>query len=192
MTLEQEQEFLKAYQQNLVSTDELIDQYKRAIKYFLQRKRVRPDFFEDCYQDCLIILLDCGKSYDFRKAKFITYFFSQMRGAVTKYQRDSFYWTKHFRSLETLQEENGFDYPDDSIHDPVIAEFKERLKAAINSLTDIEKQIIYLHYFEDLSLQSTIAKMLKMNGTAVYKAELRALKKMRNILVPEEIDFEGI
>ncbi len=61
----------------------------------------------------------------------------------------------------------------------------DKVRGALGKLNEIERQIITLHYFEDLSGEE-IAKVVGMNEGAVRVRTHRVLVKLREILSAEE------
>lgn len=60
-------------------------------------------------------------------------------------------------------------------------ELKKDLKAAMEVLSDAQKQVIYYRYFEDLT-QSKIAQMLGVSQMQVSRLEKSALEKIRSLM----------
>lgn len=58
---------------------------------------------------------------------------------------------------------------------------RETVKAAMGVLTKIEKEVVQLHYFEELSLKE-IAKVIGKSTTQAFNIKQNALDKMRNFL----------
>ncbi|HVA97139.1 MAG TPA: RNA polymerase sigma factor [Candidatus Acidoferrales bacterium] len=57
----------------------------------------------------------------------------------------------------------------------------ERVRNALSKLADIDRQIIILRYFEDMS-HSDIAKIIKIREGALRVRTIRLLKKLRELL----------
>lgn len=178
MNLQQEQEFIRSYQVGILQDIDLYNQYQRLIYYFIWKKGIRPDDVQDCFNDCVIRLFTLAKEYDFRNSKFTSFLLSDLRRITTNYSRAVHYWNKFFKSIEEINGDDDFDIPAD---DPEIDPFRFRLQEAINSLSDREKQIIYLHFFEGVELQ-IIGKMLGIPKGSMRKRENDALYKLRIIL----------
>ncbi len=71
-------------------------------------------------------------------------------------------------------------------HDPLLTreldeEKKSMLQQALNQLTDRQKEVIYLKYFEELSYPE-IAEMLELSQKATYKLMGRAITGLRENL----------
>jgi RNA polymerase sigma factor, sigma-70 family len=57
----------------------------------------------------------------------------------------------------------------------------ENIQKALNSLTDKQKEVIYLKYFEELEYDQ-IAELMDISVKGVYKLNYRALEALREIL----------
>ena len=82
-----------------------------------------------------------------------------------------------------LQNEKGkhssrFDAPEDVMEQ---AELKEKLKEALDVLTEKERKVILLYYYEDLTLKE-ISNILEVSESRVSQLHTKALNKMKNKL----------
>lgn len=180
MNLVQEQVFISSYLQGHITREEFLRQYKRLIYFYICKKKVQPDNIEDCFQDCVIEMYRSVPLYDFnKKVKFTTFLLSQLKGVITRYKRDYFYWHKFHPSLDELQEETGFE-PEAVIEE--VHEFAGKLKEAIDCLDEREKKIIIMHYFSDLEFKE-IAHLLHIPKGSMTHIHNRALLKMKNVLL---------
>ena len=86
-----------------------------------------------------------------------------------------------FLSLDELHETQGFDPPDSSLCDGEDEEkehFYSKLHVAIDTLSERQKQIIIMHYFQDES-QVEIAKELHIDKSTVSITLERAHNNLR-------------
>ena len=60
-------------------------------------------------------------------------------------------------------------------------ELSEKLKEALDKLTEKEKQVILLYYYEELTLKE-ISAALEVSESRVSQLHTKALQKMRGIL----------
>jgi hypothetical protein len=60
-------------------------------------------------------------------------------------------------------------------------ELNEKLKEALEILTEKEKKVILLYYYEELTLKE-ISKVLGVSESRVSQLHTKALKKMREIM----------
>ena len=77
-----------------------------------------------------------------------------------------------------------FIQPEDNI---AKQELSEKLKEALEKLTEKEKQVILLYYYEDMTLKE-ISAALEVSESRVSQLHTKALNKMRNVLG----DYMGI
>ena len=77
-----------------------------------------------------------------------------------------------------------FIQPEDNI---TKQELSEKLKDALEKLTEKEKQVILLYYYEDMTLKE-ISAALEVSESRVSQLHTKALTKMRNVLG----DYMGI
>ena len=68
-----------------------------------------------------------------------------------------------------------FIQPEEQVQE---TELKEKLKEAMELLTEKEKKVIYLYYYEDLTLKE-ISNILEVSESRISQLHTRALQKMR-------------
>jgi RNA polymerase sigma-70 factor (ECF subfamily) len=73
----------------------------------------------------------------------------------------------------------------------VRAELKIRLQEALNSMDALDREILALRHFEQLSL-AEVAKVLNIKEKAAGKRYLRALERLKNILRALPGGMEGL
>ena len=71
-----------------------------------------------------------------------------------------------------------FIQPEDNISKK---ELSEKLQEALDMLTEKEKQVILLYYYEDMTLKE-ISAALEVSESRVSQLHTKALQKMRNVL----------
>lgn len=69
-------------------------------------------------------------------------------------------------------------------------EVKEKLKEALERLTEKEKMVVCLYYYEELTLKE-ISKAMSVSESRVSQLHSKALKKMKNLLGEEFAMFMG-
>ena len=62
------------------------------------------------------------------------------------------------------------------------AGFKEKILSLLNALPRRQKEVIYLHYFDNMSLKQ-ISIVMDINHQSVMNLKLRAIQKMRNLKI---------
>ena len=70
------------------------------------------------------------------------------------------------------------------------SELKEKLDEALNLLTEKEKKVVVLYYYEDLTLKE-ISKVMEVSESRVSQLHSKALKKLKNGLGDEFQVFMG-
>ena len=101
--------------------------------------------------------------------------------------------TYHARtvSLEYLNQKYGFELADTSLSEDEIErieqqelekeEFNKKLREAIDKLTDKQRKVIYMYFWENKTIRE-IAKELGVYFTTVEESYQSALKKIKKIL----------
>ena len=62
-------------------------------------------------------------------------------------------------------------------------ELKEKLQEAMEKLTEKEKRVILLYYYEDLTLKE-ISRILEVSESRVSQLHTKALSKMQKMMGP--------
>lgn len=147
---------------------ELLPKYDRLIHYFLKQV---PDYLrDDCYHDCLVMFPEIVREYDETKAKFSTFLAAKIRGITTRYRRE---YKKHINSE-----------PVEELEIPVEgrpASMTRDLMKAIKKLSPLEREIVIMYYFDEMTL-AEIGEIFTMNIKTVYARLEKALEKMRVFL----------
>lgn len=78
-------------------------------------------------------------------------------------------------SIINTVEQSAFITPEDSV---AKAEFKEKITEAIDLLTEKEKQVIMLFYYEELTIKE-IANVLEVTESRISQLHSKAINKMR-------------
>lgn len=182
MNLQEEQVFIENFKHGRLDEERFFHQYKRLIRFFVN-KNVDPREQEDCYQECCVHLFDVVKKYDpERNVKFSSFLLIELRGICKNFN----YWTrkedKYFKSLDDMMDRLNFDAPDLTYK---IDDFRTRFEVAIASLSEMERRIIVLHFFEEKTGRE-IAKILNIPFGSFSSREKRALLKLRMIILDEK------
>lgn len=179
MISQEEKSFFIDYKEGRLSQEDLYNRYYRLIRFFVSKGLHNYHDAEDCIQECCIELFKLADEFDIERGfTFSTFLLSQLRAIRTNYQRRLKKELKRKVSIE----DSDFDQP---ITDE-LSDFSDRFKSAIRSLSEVEKNIIYLHYFKEMT-QNEIAKTLGFNRRAIQSYEYRALEKIRTSLLHEEM-----
>ncbi len=140
---------------------------------------------EDCIYDdlCIVGEVACLKAIESfnkdKKTKLSTFLYGKIEGAIkdeikTKY---NFFGRKSKDKPIPLSDVEGvLSY---EIEDLLSSRSdNEQLKEVLSSLTEEEKKIIYLRYWEDMTF-AEISKKMRMNETKISKMNRDALKKIK-------------
>ncbi|MDI6603745.1 MAG: sigma-70 family RNA polymerase sigma factor [Thermoanaerobacteraceae bacterium] len=148
------------------------------------------DDFNDMLQDGRVRIMECIKEFDPKKGKdFLGYLNVQLR---------FFYRNKARCRINALSlNEKSTDDCDTEIIDLIKNEglsieetiinniLKSELKIAFGKLTEKQKKIILLHYFERISM-ADIAKEMGLHYQSIVKLKNRAIKKLREIIYTKQ------
>jgi RNA polymerase sigma factor (sigma-70 family) len=145
-------------------------QYERLIHYFIH-KNVPVELHEDCYHDCLLEFPRIIRKYDPNRAKFSTFLLSELRAITTKYRREN---QKRTNQIPIEEYDEPVEAKIDSLE-------RDDLRKAMNSLSPLEREIIKMYYFDEISL-TDIGQIFRMNIRMVFNRMEKALEKMRNYL----------
>ena len=183
MNLQQEKEFLSSYQAGLIQPEEVYQEYHKLVRFFVSKSGIPYESIEDCTQECLIAMLDIAKRYNPNlNFRFSTFLLSQLKGIRTQFLRNYKYWATRHKSLDCMMEDTGYDIP---VEDAIELDFQDQFQFAVSSLTETEKKIIVLRFFQD-KFYHDIAKELSLSETKVRGIEKKALRKMRLALAHAE------
>jgi RNA polymerase sigma factor (sigma-70 family) len=147
---------------------EALKQYEKLIHWVL-RKQIPERFYEDCYQDCLVKFPEIVKSFDPTKGKFTTYLVSQLRGITTRYIRE-------IKRNQQSEDINNHDFPAEEAR-----RREPNLKKALAQLSVLERELIRLYYFDEMTL-SEIGAIFSMNISTVHARISKIICKLRSIL----------
>ncbi len=91
----------------------------------------------------------------------------------------------HKREAKALERASSLREPNDPGPASQVAE-REDLRAALQHLTEEQRQVVVLRYYVDLSTKE-IAHTMERTERAVYSLEVRALAALRRVLEPEQL-----
>jgi RNA polymerase sigma factor (sigma-70 family) len=114
------------------------------------------------------------------------YLLSTLRRLLMQEIRDRQKYTLWSGDYETQAGFSGFSPEDVVILDENTSLKKELVARLLNSLTDRQREIVYLRYYEDLSLPE-IAEMLDINYQSVINHLQRAFLKVRSQTTPAQL-----
>lgn len=172
------QEVLKG---NIDNFNILVNKYEFTILRFVYNTLKDREAAEDITQEVFITVYN--KLYTFNKNyKFSNWLFQIARNKCIDYIR------KYKRVYEANVEEVG-DIASAEISPEQSVEFKETKKLVeifINTLNDVDKQIIILRYSNEHITFSDMAEILKMTESAVKRRYYKARDKFKEFRIKKE------
>jgi len=148
--------------------------YAAKVKSYLIRLGARGAQAEDLAQDAMVAVWRRAASFDGAKAKASTWMFVIARNAwIDKLRREKVELA--YRGFVEAPEESEDEAPDDAA---VRAQTREQMRAALSLLSEEQRQVVQLAFYED-SPHSEIAERLDL-PLGTVKSRLRlALNKLR-------------
>jgi RNA polymerase sigma-70 factor (ECF subfamily) len=152
----------------------LFGRFAGRVKSYLIRLGAPGAIAEDLAQDVMVAVWRRAGSYDPSKAKASTWVFVVARNAwIDKLRREKVELA--YRSGLDVSEESDEEAPDEAA---VRTQTEARMRAALETLSDDQKQVVQLSFFEDRA-HSEIAEHLSL-PLGTVKSRLRlALIKLR-------------
>jgi len=148
--------------------------YAGKVKAYLIRLGARGAAAEDLAQDAMVAVWKRAASFDSAKAKASTWMYVIARNAwIDRLRREKVELA--YRGFIDEPEESGDEAPDDAA---VRLQTETHVQAALEELSDEQRQVVQLAFFED-NAHSEIAERLKL-PLGTVKSRLRlALIKLR-------------
>lgn len=148
--------------------------YAGKVKGYLLRLGAPSAVAEDLAQDVMVAIWRRATSFDAAKAKASTWIFVIARNAwIDKLRREK--TELAYRSVLIVEDESADEAPDDAA---MRGQTEEQISAAMASLSEEQKQVVRLSFFEDRP-HSEIAERLSL-PLGTVKSRLRlALMKLR-------------
>jgi RNA polymerase sigma-70 factor (ECF subfamily) len=152
----------------------LFGRYAGKVKSYLMRLGANGAIAEDLAQDVMVSIWRRAGSYDPAKAKASTWIFVVARNAwIDRLRREKVELA--YRGSTIVTEESDEESPDEAV---VRAQSEERIRAALETLSEEQRQVVRLSFFEDRP-HSEIAERLSL-PLGTVKSRLRlALIKLR-------------
>ncbi len=153
---------------------QVFGRYAGRVKSYLIRLGAPPASAEDLAQDAMVSVWRRAASFDPAKAKASTWIFVIARNAwIDRLRREKVELA--YRSGMDLSEESGEETPDDAA---VRTQTEAQISAALELLSEDQRQVVRLSFFED-STHTEIAERLSL-PLGTVKSRLRlALIKLR-------------
>lgn len=148
------------------------------------------DDFDDMIQDGRVRIMECINEFDRDKGKeFLGYVNMQLRFFYrNKAKLRNFSLSLNEKASDDDEEAEIIDFIKDEGISPeeiLIKKMESKeLKKAYEKLTEKQKKIIILHYFEDKSM-ADVSRDMGMHYQSVVKLKNRALKKLKSYIATE-------
>jgi RNA polymerase sigma-70 factor (ECF subfamily) len=152
----------------------LFERYAGKVKSYLFRLGAADALAEDIAQDALVTVWRRAPTYDRSKAKASTWIFVIARNAwIDRLRREKVELA--YRNTCFVSEESDDEQPDDTA---VRTQTEEQVSAALENLSEDQRQVVQLSFFEDRP-HAEIAERLSL-PVGTVKSRLRlAIGKLR-------------
>ena len=159
----------------------LFDHYHLPVYRYIASRVHRPADAEDLTQLVFVKALEALPRYEARGIPFGGWLFRLARNAVIDHVRTH----RDHVGLESASERPGGDAGPDEI--VAVRQAFDEVAAALEALTDEQREVIALRFFAGLSAREAAAVMGKQEGT-VRGLQFRAIAAMRRSLGIEDPD----
>lgn len=146
--------------------------YAPKVKSYLLRLGAPGAIAEDLAQDALLSVWRRAASYDPVKAKASTWIFVIARNAwIDRLRREKVELA--YRETSPVSEESDDEAPDDAA---VRSQTEERVEAALATLSEEQRQVVRLSFFEDRPHSEIAEKLSLPLGTVKSRLRLALIK----------------
>lgn len=179
----------EAYRRFLMGDDygleQIIGIYKDSLIFFLMQYVKNPSVAEDLTEDTFVaIAVKKPKFHD--DASFKTWLFTIARNKALNYLRSP--WHRKRVTVEEAFIPTEMDCPEKRL---LQEERYRALYSAIKSLPKNQREMVYLFYFEDMSISeaASVIHKSRVQGSSILA---RARRNLRTILTEEGFGYENI
>lgn len=148
------------------------DQYKDAIYRFAWRMTNSATESEDIVQEVFLSLLHRPNAFDPNRGPLRAYLLGAARNQILKRRRDEYRWDE-LDEAHSVVEATDFD----------AGEISEIVGAAVRSLPPLQREVLILAEYEELSLDE-IARAVESEIGTVKSRLHRARENLRRLLAP--------
>jgi len=131
---------------------------------------------DDAVQELFIKIWDRRVSIG-KIEKVKPYFFTVLRRQILNQLRNS--RLREIKITEVLEPEIEFSQEEIIIQKEADSGLKEKILQVLNTLPERQREVIYLHFFEDMSL-AQVAEVMTIHYQSVQNLKQRALQNMRS------------
>ena len=170
------------------SFKQLVTRYTKPLYFFVFRMTSKKELSEDILQDAFLKIWKTINRYKIGSNTFKSWIFTVTRNTAIDQLRK-----KKMLVVSDFDTEDGHNYLMETIPDPetipekliIRAEEKNMVEGALQSLTIDEREILTLHYQEEMTFEK-IGEILKKPLNTVKSKHRRALLKLRSFLENNE------
>ncbi|NLY84810.1 MAG: sigma-70 family RNA polymerase sigma factor [Tissierellia bacterium] len=170
----------KAKNGDKASTEEIINRLQPLIISSIRRYYNKPNEYHDLIQDGILKVLECIKDYEPSKG---VHFLGYVKIMLRYLYLDKHKMKVH-QSLNEVVGDGEVELMDllvsedkEPLEEILDREDKKYLLEALNRLTDRQRQVVILYYFEKMRLED-IASMLGVSYRTVVNTKTRAIEKL--------------
>jgi len=163
--------------------DEIINLYRAGLIGFILRHIGNVDVAEDISEDCFVELIVNPNKYRF-KSGLKTYLYAIAHNKVKEYFR-----RRKAITFVPIEDAGELLSPDNADEDAIKAENRRMINHALSHLPKDYCEVLYLHYFEEMSYED-IGKIMKKNAKQVYNLAFRAKDSLKKILEKDGFIYE--
>jgi RNA polymerase sigma-70 factor (ECF subfamily) len=158
---------------------ELYDRYREPIFRFAYRLLGSVDIAEDITHDCFLSLIRRPEGYRPERAALRTYLFAIARNLALKHFRDKGRET----GLEEMTDEPEVPTRHTPLRRLLDEELAARVREAVSSLPELQREALILFEYEGLSLNE-IAAIVEADVGAIKARLYRARERLKRVLRP--------
>ena len=163
--------------------DDIINTYKKGLISFVLRHVGNWDVAEELSEDCFVELIVNPGRYKF-KSSLKTYLYAVAHNKVKEHFRRN--KSASFVPLEDAEELYSFHNTENEAEN---SENKRMIYLALSKLPRDYREVLHLHYFEDMPYED-IGKIMKKNTKQVYNLAFRAKNALKKFFEKDGFIYE--
>ncbi len=164
---------------NQVAYSQILKQYSGRMFNYGYRMCADEDLVKDCIQDVFLTLWN--KRVNLNTTDSITWYL--LKCTKTSILREQKKWVRNDEIADEYTFNVEFDVETKLIADLDNISLADRIKTIINQLPPRQKEILYLRFYENLTL-AEIANVMELNTQSVYNLLQKAYKNFRAEWLP--------
>lgn len=157
--------------------------YQQAFRYTM-KKVSNIDTAEDITMDTFVACYKSFEAFDPQKAKFATWLYVALNNRIKNYYRDK-------KDFDCLDDHNDIadSQEDEMLQSIYLSEMRSALATALETLNDIQRQIVIKKYFSNMS-SNEIANDIGSTPGNVRVQLTRAIKKLKEYFEDNNYHWE--